>query len=398
MSRAPRLAAALCLLLAGCSSGTAPATAPPQSPDRPPSPGATGSAAPSVPPRPPGATPAALTPAADGRLPGLEPAAMYSGDPPDLGGLDSSRLRVMVVTGDLIPARLTQHALRRIGDWGYPFAATRQLLGSGDLTVVDLEAPLIPACPDITTGFQFCGDPRIADGMAQAHVGIANVANNHIANYGAKGLAETQDLLLGRGMAVSGLGRIGVADMRGLKVAVVGFNLVGPRFDAAELGREVAQARAEADIVAVEYHWGREYETFPLSAPGLANDDPRQVGRATIDAGADIVLGNHPHCVQGGEVYQGRLITYAHGNYLFDQDWSVGTQESVIGRYYFYDRTLVGVQYVPLRIAANSQPRPLDPRAGEGRQILDRMLHSARMLLGQAPVVYDGPGRNDACP
>ena len=346
----------------------------------------------------PGRLPAALVAGADGRLPGLEPAAMYSGDPPDLTGLDRSRLRVLVVTGDLIPARLTQHALRRIGDWSYPFAATRALLGSGDLTVVDLESPLIPDCPDVTTGFQFCGDPRIADGMAGAHVGIANVANNHIANYGTQGLAETQQLLLSKGMAVSGLGRIGVRDMRGLKVAVVGFNLVGPRFDAAEVRREIAQARAEADIVAVEYHWGREYETFPLSAPGLANDDPRQVGRATLDDGADLVIGNHPHCVQGSDVYQGRLITYAHGNYVFDQDWSVGTQESVVGRYYFYDRTLVGVQYVPLRIAANAQPRPLDPHTGEGRHILDRMLHSARMLLGETPIVYDGPGRNDACP
>jgi len=323
---------------------------------------------------------------------------MYSGDPPQTTGLDPARLRVLVVTGDLIPARLTQHALRRLGDWTYPFAATRSLLESGDLSVVDLEAPLIPNCPDLTSGFQFCGDPRIAGAMVGAGIGIANVANNHISNYGQQGIAETQQLLISKGISVSGLGRIAVRDMRGLKVAVIGMNLVGARFDQAQLRDQVAQARAQADIVAVQFHWGREYETFPFSAPGLADDDPRTVGRITVDAGADLVIGNHPHCVQAGEVYRGRLITYAHGNFLFDQDWSVGTQESVVGRYYFYDTTLVGVQYVPLRIHDNAQPQPLDPHAGEGQQILDRMLHSARMLLGQDPLVYDGPGRNDACP
>ena len=161
--------------------------------------------------------------------------------------------------------------------------------------------------------------------------------------------------------------------------------------------RRSAQARGVADVVVVEYHWGREYETFPTAAAGIAPDDPRAVGRATIDDGADLVIGNHPHCVQGAELHHGHLITYAHGNLLFDQHWSTGTQESVIGRYVFDGPRLVAVRYLPVRIDGDVQPRPLDPATGEGRAILDRMLRSMHELAGLSAPRLDGPGIDDAC-
>jgi poly-gamma-glutamate capsule biosynthesis protein CapA/YwtB (metallophosphatase superfamily) len=97
-------------------------------------------------------------------------------------------------------------------------------------------------------------------------------------------------------------------------------------------------------------------------------------------------------------MYRGHLITYAHGNFIFDQNWSVGTQEGVIGRYWFDGTRLVGVQYIPVRINADVQPRPLDPATGEGRAILDRMLRSSRELEGLSKPLVDGPGIDDACP
>ena len=77
---------------------------------------------------------------------------------------------------------------------------------------------------------------------------------------------------------------------------------------------------------------------------------------------------------------------------------SVGTQESVIGRYVFAGRRLVAVRYLPVRIHGDVEPRPLDPRAGEGRAVLDRMLRSMRELAGAMPPRLDGPGIDDACP
>jgi Bacterial capsule synthesis protein PGA_cap len=383
----------VCGLLVACSSSpsgvaTPGAATPPGGASAAPS----GSAV-AVPPSPsPTAVPTA-TP-----LPDVQPLAIYSGVAPSFPGVDPSRLRLMVVTGDMIPARETGHLIRVRGDWTYPLAATKDILASGDITFANLESPLLPSCPDVVTGFTFCADARFAAALQGAGVKVVNVANNHSTNQGQSGLDQTVQVLQAHGIQVSGFQRVVSVDVRGVRFGFVGINLVGNHLDQASMQQLISRARAEADVVVVQFHWGHEYETYPQSAAGIAPDDPKQVGRLAIDAGADIVIGNHPHCVQGSEMYKGHLITYAHGNFIFDQNWSVGTQEGVIGKYWFDDTRLVGVQYVPVRINGDVQPRPLDPAAGEGRAILDRMLHSTQMLAKLAPIVYDGPGINDACP
>jgi gamma-polyglutamate biosynthesis protein CapA len=331
-------------------------------------------------------------------LPDVDPLAIYSGAPPSFPGVDPARLSLLVVTGDMIPAREAGHFIRLRGDWTYPLAATRDLLRSGDVTFANLEAPLLPSCPDIVTGFTFCADARFAAALAGAGVSVVNVANNHSTNQGQSGLDLTVQVLQQHGIAVTGFDRLAVRQVRGLRFGFVGMNLVGNHLDRDALRSLIARARAQSDVVVVQFHWGREYETYPFSAAGIAPDDPRQVGRIAVDDGADIVIGNHPHCVQGSEMYHGHLITYAHGNFIFDQDWSIGTQEGVVGRYWFDGTRLVGVQYVPVRINGDVQPRPLDPATGEGRAILDRMLRSSRELAGLSTPLVDGPGRNDACP
>lgn len=331
-------------------------------------------------------------------LPDVQPLSIYTGAAPDLAGLDPAQLRLMVVTGDLIPARETGHLIRVRGDWTYPLAATKDILQSGDVTFVNLESPLLPSCPDVVTGFTFCADARFAAAMQGAGVDVVNVANNHSTNEGQSGLDQTVSVVQSHGMQVSGFSRIAVMDVKGLRFAFVGMNLVGNKLDPAQLQSLVSKARAQADVVVVQFHWGREYETYPFSAAGIAPDDPKVVGRLAVDDGADIVIGNHPHCVQGSEMYKGHLITYAHGNFIFDQNWSTGTQEGVIGKYWFEGTHLVAVQYVPVRINADVQPRPLDPTAGEGAQILGRMLRSTQELAGNGKPIVDGPGIDDACP
>jgi hypothetical protein len=375
--RAPAVAAA-CLVLCGCTSGALPLR--PVATQRP-------SPAVSEAPRPSPATP-----------PALDPLTFYSGAAPSLAGFDPAQLRLMVVTGDVIPARETGHVLRVRDNWNYAFDATRSLLRTGDITFANLESPLLSSCPDIVTGFTFCADARFAAAMQAAGVTMVNVANNHSTNQGQQALTGTVTLLQAHGMGVTGFGRVAVQTVRDLRFGFVGINLVGTHLDAAAMQRDIAAARAQSDVVVVQFHWGREYETYPFPAPSIAPDDPKQVGRLAVDDGADIVIGNHPHCVQGTEMYHGHLITYAHGNFIFDQHWSTGTQEGVVGRYWFYGRTLVAVQYTPVRIYDDSQPRPLDPAAGEGRAVLDRMLRSTRELEGMSAPIVDGPGIDDACP
>jgi hypothetical protein len=138
--------------------------------------------------------------------------------------------------------------------------------------------------------------------------------------------------------------------VRGLRFAFVAFNGVGGWFDRDLIVRQMAAAKEQADVVIAALHWGEEYVSIPQAAPGIANDDPVEIAHLAVDAGADLVLGNHPHWVQGLEVYNDKLIAYAHGNFILDQMWSRETTLGVVGRYTFYDTKLVDAEFLPVII------------------------------------------------
>jgi poly-gamma-glutamate capsule biosynthesis protein CapA/YwtB (metallophosphatase superfamily) len=186
---------------------------------------------------------------------------------------------------------------------------------------------------------------------------VVNLANNHLSNYGAEGITATDSLLHHNGMQTSGLGPVAVINVRGLKFGFIGFNGVGLAIDRAALKAGIARARQLADVVVVQFHWGKEYERLPKADPGVPTpDNPITIGHLAIDWGADIVIGNHPHWYQAVEVYHGKLITYAHGNFVFDQMWSEQTREGVIGTYTFYGTKLVAASWKAVRSYDYGQP------------------------------------------
>jgi len=127
--------------------------------------------------------------------------------------------------------------------------------------------------------------------------------------------------------------------------------------DLAAVVADVKRARSMADVVIVYPHWGQEYVSKP-------NADQIRVAHALIDAGADMVIATHPHWVQGAEVYKGHLIAYSLGNFVFDQTWSVETQEGAALRLTFWGPRLVGATFVPVKIEDAHRPRFLDDAAG----------------------------------
>jgi poly-gamma-glutamate synthesis protein (capsule biosynthesis protein) len=282
--------------------------------------------------------------------------------PPPGQRFDPSRLRTIVATGDVIPARNVNLVATQKGDFLWPFRPTADIAHQGDLRFINLESPLFAGCPPMGSGtFTFCGDSRFVDGLTLIGTTVANLANNHLTNYGAAGTTRTVELLQSHGIQTCGLGPAAVVEVRGLRFAFLGYTGVGQAIDREAVRAGIAQARQLADLVVVQFHWGKEYERQPLADPAVPTpDDPIQIGHLAIDAGADIVIGNHPHWYQGVEVYHERLITYAHGNYVFDQMWSDETREGVIGSYTFYDRRLIAASWRPLRIYDYGQARWMD--------------------------------------
>lgn len=272
--------------------------------------------------------------------------------------VDPTRLRTVLITGDVIPARGVAYFAAVRHDYLWPFRRTADYTKNADVTYINLEAPLFTGCPvSPAESFTFCGDPRFVNGLTYMGADVANLANNHLTNYGAEGVTLTDKLLHQHGIQTSGLGPVAVIDVRGVKFGFIGFNGVGRAIDKAALKAGIARARQQADIVVVQFHWGKEYERQPKADPGVPTpDDPVAIGHASIDWGADIVIGNHPHWYQGVEVYHGKLITYAHGNFVFDQMWSEETREGVIGTYTFYGTKLVAATWKPIRIYDYGQP------------------------------------------
>jgi len=108
-----------------------------------------------------------------------------------------------MATGDIIPARSVNFQTLKKNDFTWAWKNIAQILKTGDITVINLESPLIADCPVVNDGFQFCGDKQHSEGLVYAGVDVVALANNHIGNYGKNGIDETVKLLRSRGIDVT---------------------------------------------------------------------------------------------------------------------------------------------------------------------------------------------------
>lgn len=285
----------------------------------------------------------------------------------------------IMVTGDIIPARSVNAKVLGLHDFNYPYEKTVSLLRQGDLVFVNLESPLIANCPTTLEGMIFCGDERNVQGLNYAGVTVANLANNHLGNYGPSGVVVTANLLVKNNIAVTGNGKPAIVNVKNKQFGFLGYNDIGggnvrTADNIEQIGNDIKVLKKNVDFVVVAFHWGTEYTSNPT---------PRQIELAhnAIDAGADLIIGNHPHWVQGVEQYKGKFITYAHGNFIFDQMWSRETREGVVGKYVFDSNGLTGVSFYPVIIEDYAQPRFAAKE--EALVILERMKESSKKLLQQ---------------
>lgn len=301
--------------------------------------------------------------------------------------MDPSKVRVLVATGDVVPGRMVDVVIRQRGDdFLYTVRDVAHLTRDADITVVNMETPLIEECPYHASGYVFCSRPGFVEALKALGTDVVTLENNHIGDYGPQAIARTKALLEAHNLAWADRWHPAIIDVRGLRFGIVAFNGVGEYFDRDLIKETLSSLRQQADVVVVAFHWGMEYVDIPEPAPGIAPDNPIDIAHLAVEAGADLVLGNHPHWVQAAEVYKGKLIVYAHGNFIFDQMWSYETRVGVIGRYTFYDRQLVKVEFSPIIIENYARPYPLEGE--EAKAVLERMRRASEALaqrLGTAP-------------
>ncbi|HSL32287.1 MAG TPA: CapA family protein [Candidatus Limnocylindrales bacterium] len=271
--------------------------------------------------------------------------------------------------------------------------AMRALLQGADLAIANFENPAPNRFRYHTSGTVFSADPALIEGLANAGLDWVSLANNHIGDAGRTGIVETIDNLAEFGIAAGGAGRNARAARRpsileagGTKVGILAYDTIAPGYRAGAekpgsaslsaqiVAEDVVKARdAGAEVIVVFPHWGTEYDPTPFAAQ-------QELARACIDAGADVVIGNHAHWAGAVETYEDKPIWYALGNFVFDQTWSEPTMEGVTLELTFRGAELVQARMRPHIILDKAQPNFLDP-AGDGRVVMGQIFDASEGLL-----------------
>jgi len=222
--------------------------------------------------------------------------------------------------------------------------------------------------PDELVKAELRGAPSYADGLAEVGFNILNVANNHMLQHGKRPFCETEENIKRAGIMPLGLQhtkskeskRVIVKDRSGTSVALLGFSMRPERYYDADplyslaseeqIIEQLTKMVAEFDgPVVVSLHWGEEYLNIPS---GQQVDFAREL----IDTGACLVLGHHPHVLQGVERYHAGVIVYSLGNFVFDK-WQRNPRESMIFNCTITDKGISDYSLTPIYISRKFQPQ-----------------------------------------
>jgi Bacterial capsule synthesis protein PGA_cap len=272
--------------------------------------------------------------------------------------------------------------------------AVRALFRDADLSLVNHEGPAPDNFRYHPTGLVFTFDPHLEVGIRRAGVDVVSLANNHIRNAGSAGVIQTIRNVKAAGLVPVGAGKDAKSARRpvwftvdGVRVAILAFDAIdlyaagatatragAAPLDIAHCRADVKAARAAgADVVIVVPHWGVEYTSNPTALQ-------RSQAAALIGAGADVILGSHPHWAGALEAIGNGLVVYSMGDFIFDLPRSEQTDEGLIVELTFVGRRVVQIDIHPTIELDRSQPHLLDP-ARDGRVVLDRVRKASRPFL-----------------
>lgn len=196
---------------------------------------------------------------------------------------------------------------------GYFFQNVKSVFEADDMTLVNFEGVLTNSNKRVSKAFNIKGKPEYVQILPEASIEAVSFANNHRIDYGAQGIADTVAAFESIQLPYACNETVGVYETEsGAKIGFVSVSVVdNGRGVEPYLENGIAQLRQEkADVILACCHWGQELTYYP-------NDYQRQLGRQCIDWGADLVVGSHPHVLQGVEAYQGKYILYSLGNFCF---------------------------------------------------------------------------------
>jgi len=295
----------------------------------------------------------------------------------------------LIAVGDISFSRGVERMVKKQKDLNYPFLKIRDYLKSADLVFGNLETPITegPEIPDFEMVFR--SNPGTEQTLKQAGFSVLSLANNHTPNFGEQGLKDTFNYLAEVGIKFVGAGNNEqeanqpvYIETKGIKFAFLAYNdtyVVPASYEATNnhagtafmrierMTEAVKETKQKTDFVIVSLHAGIEYTDKP-------NDSQVNFAHAAIDAGADLVIGHHPHVVQTMEKYKGKYIFYSLGNFVFDQPQSQETKEGLAIKVYFAKDGINKISLLPVVMENLVQPRMTNQ--SEAEKILQRLKFS----------------------
>jgi len=237
---------------------------------------------------------------------------------------------IINAVGDVMLAGRWADTIRKSG-YDSPFRKMSAELKAADITIANLESPIARGGKEFSgKKFRFRAEPDVAAALRSSGINLVTLANNHSMDFGGQALAETMENLRKADIAWIGAGpnldearKMALYTIKGKRIAFLGYSLTQPVEFFAGKNRpgtapgfakyfvaDITQARQQADYVIVSFHWGTE---------GRKEIQPyqRTIAHKAIDAGADVIIGHHPHVLRGIERYRSGICFYSLGNFTF---------------------------------------------------------------------------------
>lgn len=273
--------------------------------------------------------------------------------------------------GNTFPAKYNE-----VNDPAYFFAGVQSAFANDDLTIVNFEGTLTESTTRAEKTFAFKGDPSYVNILTQGSVEAVNLANNHSHDYGDQSFTDTKTYLDQANITHFGYEETAVIDVKGVKIGLVGIYELAKGIECkTQLIENLQKVKSEGAVITiVNFHWGTEKQYYP-------DDVQKELAHTAIDNGADLVVGHHPHVLQGIETYNGKKIAYSLGNFCFGGNKNPGDKDTMIYQQTFIVKgnqlqNVENVNMIPCSLSSVSSTNDYQPRILEGseaKRVLDKI-------------------------
>lgn len=258
----------------------------------------------------------------------------------------------------------------------YFFKNVQEIFSKDDFTWINLEGPLTNHAPVELKTFPIRCHPEEINTLKAGSVEVCHVANNHIYDCGWDGFNDTINILKANNFGISGEGHVYTAEKNGIKISFLGYTSFAANSELYDMVKNDIETvrKAGSNVVMVQFHGGDERVYYPP-------DDQKWLFRHTIDCGADVVVGAHPHVMQGIEMYNGKPICYSMGNFSFGANWNPADKDTFIYQATFSWTKDKGValtdqKIIPCRISSVPYRNDFCPTiltGEEGDRVIERL-------------------------